>query len=105
MSNTNSDIGAFLAGFIIGGLVGAATALILAPQSGEETRSTLIARGNEWRVAGTRRFAPTNGEADTFSNAMESNKEQTKTQTRIVLSEGKTHLTDSDSREESPPTT
>ena len=37
----NSDFSAFLAGFIIGGLVGAATALLLAPQSGEETR-TLI---------------------------------------------------------------
>ena len=29
---------AFLAGFLIGGLVGAATALLLAPQSGEDTR-------------------------------------------------------------------
>ena len=39
MSNDNSsEIGAFLVGFIIGGLVGAAVALILAPQSGEESR-------------------------------------------------------------------
>jgi len=41
MGDNNSDFGAFLAGFVIGGLVGAATALLLAPQSGEETR-TLI---------------------------------------------------------------
>ena len=41
MSENNSDLGAFLAGFVIGGLVGAATALILAPQSGEETRSKI----------------------------------------------------------------
>ena len=31
----------FFAGFVIGGLVGAAVALILAPQSGEETRAQI----------------------------------------------------------------
>jgi hypothetical protein len=45
--NNGSDIGAFMAGFVIGGLVGAATALILAPQSGEETRSQIASRGAE----------------------------------------------------------
>ncbi|MBN1665745.1 MAG: YtxH domain-containing protein [Anaerolineales bacterium] len=41
MGNRDSDFGAFLAGFVIGGLVGAATALLLAPQSGEETRMVI----------------------------------------------------------------
>ena len=41
MGDNNSDFGAFLAGFVIGGLVGAATALLLAPQSGEETRTVI----------------------------------------------------------------
>ena len=31
----------FFTGFLIGGLIGAATALILAPQSGEETRAQI----------------------------------------------------------------
>ena len=35
------DFGAFLVGFVIGGVAGAITALLFAPQSGEETR-TLI---------------------------------------------------------------
>ncbi len=35
------DFGVFLIGFIVGGVAGAVTALLLAPQSGEETR-TLI---------------------------------------------------------------
>jgi gas vesicle protein len=35
------DFGTFFAGLVVGGLVGAAVALLLAPQSGEETR-TLI---------------------------------------------------------------
>lgn len=37
----DSDFGNFLIGFVVGGLVGAAAALLFAPQSGEETR-TLI---------------------------------------------------------------
>jgi gas vesicle protein len=41
MSKSSEDLGTFFAGLIIGGLVGAATTLLLAPQSGEETR-TLI---------------------------------------------------------------
>lgn len=41
MSNRDNDFGIFISGFVIGGLVGAAVALLLAPQSGEQTR-TLI---------------------------------------------------------------
>jgi gas vesicle protein len=37
----NNDIGSFVAGVIVGGLVGAAVALLLAPQSGEETRTMI----------------------------------------------------------------
>lgn len=39
MADRNGDIGSFMAGFILGGLVGAVTALLLAPQSGEDTRA------------------------------------------------------------------
>jgi gas vesicle protein len=35
------EFGAFLIGFIVGGLTGAVTALLLAPQSGEETREII----------------------------------------------------------------
>lgn len=35
------EFGAFLIGFIIGGLTGAAVSLLLAPQSGEDTRDYL----------------------------------------------------------------
>ena len=40
MSDHN-DFGAFLVGFIVGGLTGAAVSLLFAPQSGEETRAFL----------------------------------------------------------------
>ncbi len=43
------EFGAFLIGFIIGGLTGAAIALIMAPQTGEETRAVLRDRAIELR--------------------------------------------------------
>ncbi len=47
MADRDTDFGAFLAGFVIGGLVGAAVALVLAPQSGEETRTIIRDRSIE----------------------------------------------------------
>jgi gas vesicle protein len=35
------EFGAFLVGFIVGGLTGAVVALLFAPQSGEETRALI----------------------------------------------------------------
>ncbi|MDI6696479.1 MAG: YtxH domain-containing protein [Anaerolineales bacterium] len=43
----NNDFGSFFAGLIVGGLVGAAVALLMAPQSGEETRAVIRDRGIE----------------------------------------------------------
>jgi len=45
----NNDFGSFVAGVIVGGLVGAAVALLLAPQSGEETRTLIKDRSIELR--------------------------------------------------------
>jgi gas vesicle protein len=43
------DFGAFLIGFVVGGLTGAVAALLLAPQSGEETRALIKDKGIELR--------------------------------------------------------
>lgn len=45
----HDEFGAFLIGFIIGGLTGAAVSLLMAPQSGEETREFLKERAIELR--------------------------------------------------------
>ena len=42
----------FLAGFLLGGIVGAAVALLMAPQSGEQVREELRERGIELRHRG-----------------------------------------------------
>lgn len=43
------EFGAFLVGFIVGGLAGAVVALLFAPQSGEETRAVIKERSIELR--------------------------------------------------------
>jgi gas vesicle protein len=43
------EFGAFLIGFVIGGLTGAAISLLMAPQSGEETRGFIRDRAIELR--------------------------------------------------------
>jgi len=48
MSNNNDNSGlGFLSGLAIGALVGAAVALVLAPQSGEETRDMIRGKAQE----------------------------------------------------------
>lgn len=43
------EFGAFLIGFIIGGMTGVVSALLLAPQSGEETRTIIREKAIELR--------------------------------------------------------
>jgi gas vesicle protein len=43
------EFGAFLVGFIVGGLAGAVVSLLFAPQSGEETRALIKDKGIELR--------------------------------------------------------
>ena len=82
MSENGSDFGAFMAGFVIGGLVGAATALILAPQSGAETRAQIATKGEELRHASEEQIHTAQARVhETSSHVQE--------RARIVLDEGK----------------
>jgi gas vesicle protein len=104
MSDNSNDLGAFLAGFVIGGLVGAATAIILTPQSGEETRSMLASKSNELLQSGGARVQQVRESAEAYSHeyldkagsAISSTRQQVKDvggrvqeQARIVLDKGK----------------
>jgi gas vesicle protein len=85
MSDNGSEIGAFMAGFVIGGLVGAATALILAPQSGEATRAQLASKSQELREAGLQ-------QVETARLRVQDTTTQAQEQARIVLDEGKSKV-------------
>lgn len=93
MQDNDNDLGAFLAGFVIGALVGAATALILAPQSGPATRQQLMDAGNDLRHSAdthVREYRDKAGSlvADTRSRAQHLT-DQVQDQVRIVLDAGK----------------
>jgi gas vesicle protein len=49
MSEHQDNFGAFLAGLLLGGLAGGITALLFAPQSGEETRTIIRDKAIELR--------------------------------------------------------
>ncbi|HQF69742.1 MAG TPA: YtxH domain-containing protein [Promineifilum sp.] len=104
MSDNDSDLGAFLAGFVIGSLVGAATAIILAPQSGQATRDQLLHFSDDIRNVGGERFEQVRQAADTYSreyrdrasavisdtrNRAQTFADQATEQTRIVLDAGR----------------
>jgi gas vesicle protein len=100
----SNDLGAFLAGFVIGGLVGAATAIILTPQSGQETRSKIANKSNELLQSGGARVQQVRETAGAYghdylekaSSALSSTRQQVQDvggrvqeQARIVLDKGK----------------
>jgi gas vesicle protein len=49
---SGGDFGSFVSGLLMGGIIGAAVALLMAPQSGEETRKLIRERGIELRDMG-----------------------------------------------------
>ena len=92
MSDNDSDFGSFLAGFVIGGLVGAAVALILAPRSGAETRSQITGKGRDFVDAGEQRFHEAVETADAYAHEVSERATQfgqeVEAQARIVLDAG-----------------
>lgn len=93
MDDRDNDLGAFLAGFVIGALVGAATALILAPQSGPATRQQIIDMSEEFRHTAdshAREYRDRAGAliSDTRDRAQQLT-DQVQDQVRIVLDAGK----------------
>ncbi len=96
MSDNSSDLGAFLAGFVIGGLVGAATAIILAPQSGAETRAQIAAKSQEIAQTGNEQYQHYLDTASTYTHeyrdragtALHNASGRVQDQARIVLDRG-----------------
>jgi gas vesicle protein len=90
--NDGGDFGSFLAGFVIGGLVGAAAALVLAPQSGAETRSRITGKGQDVVTAGEERYQSAVTSAEAYAQQVGERASQfsqdLEEKTRIVLDEG-----------------
>lgn len=60
----NNDFGSFVAGFALGALAGAVVSLLMAPQSGEETRQIIKDRAIELKDKGEETFEETKRKAE-----------------------------------------
>jgi len=79
MSNERgNDAAGYLGWFFLGSIAGAATALLLAPKTGRETRELLAERGNEFLKRAQEKAGETQGRAgDLFDKGREYFEEQT----------------------------
>jgi gas vesicle protein len=78
----DGDFGAFLAGFVIGGLVGAAVALLLAPQSGTETRGIIRERSIELKDKAAEKAFEARSKAEELAAEARSKAEELATEAR-----------------------
>ncbi len=82
MSDDNgSSAISFFAGFLFGGIIGAGIALLMAPQSGDETREQLKTRSIELK-----------GRAEELASVAQDRVAEVQTRGKVVLSEGKEKL-------------
>jgi gas vesicle protein len=92
------DFGAFLVGFIVGGVSGALAALLLAPQSGEETRTMIKDKTIELRDQATTTFEESISKAEKAANdavkKAETLLDQAKTKAAEVAEQGQVILDD-----------
>ncbi|MHB0868365.1 MAG: YtxH domain-containing protein [Chloroflexota bacterium] len=89
MSSEENGAGGFVSGFLLGGLVGAAVALLLTPRSGEEARDTLMDRGIELKVKAEEVAAKARVEADELLSLGKTVLEDQKARIREAVEEGK----------------
>ena len=68
MADRDGEFGAFVTGFVIGGLVGAAVALLFAPQSGEETRTLIREKSIEIKDQVEKTAVETREKAEQFAS-------------------------------------
>jgi gas vesicle protein len=72
----------FFAGFVVGALVGAAAAILLAPQSGEETRAMIRERGIELQERSAEMSAEARRRATEYQAQAKDRAQQLSAQTR-----------------------
>jgi gas vesicle protein len=81
MSDSGDGAISFFAGFLFGGIIGAGIALLMAPQSGPETREQLKTTGIELK-----------GRAEEYANIAQERAEEVSERGKIVLAQRKEKL-------------
>ena len=100
MSDNSNEFGAFMSGLLLGGIAGAITALLLAPQSGEETRKVIIDKSielkdkaletvEETRVRAEKAADDARVAAQEYSQKVQDQAKNLQEQGRVILEEQK----------------
>ncbi len=82
----------FFTGFLIGGVVGAAVALLLAPQSGEETRALIRDRSVELRDRGIELSEEARARAEQLAGEARQRAEELEKRGRMAFEEQRARL-------------
>ena len=90
--NSGGEVGAFFAGFLVGGLIGAGAALLLAPQSGEETRAQIRDKSLELRERAEVALDDARAKVEAVAADIKRRAEELQIQSKVVLEEGQKHL-------------
>lgn len=94
MAEKNGDFGAFVSGFFIGGLIGAAVALLMAPQSGEETRTQIREKSIELRDQVETTADEARTRAEKLAKEARARAENLQERGQVILDEQKTRIED-----------
>jgi gas vesicle protein len=86
------EFGAFLVGFVVGGLAGAVTALLLAPQSGEETRTVIKEKAIELKDVAADSYSEAVDAAEGFVKTTREKAVELGQKGQVVLEEQKSKL-------------
>ena len=90
--SSGGEVGAFFAGFLVGGLIGAGAALLLAPQSGEETRAQIRDKSLELRDRAEVALDDARAKVEAVAADIKRRAEELQIQSKVVLEEGQRHL-------------
>lgn len=86
------EFGAFLVGFVVGGLAGAVTALLLAPQSGDETRTVIKEKAIELKDMASDTFDDAYDKAGDYVKTAKEKAVELQHKGQVVLEEQKARL-------------
>jgi gas vesicle protein len=87
-----NDVSSFFSGFFVGTLIGATTALLLAPQSGEETRSQLRDKGIELKEKAEATYAEVIEKVEASTEELRAKTEELSAKLDEAIEQGKTEF-------------
>lgn len=83
------EAASFVTGFLIGGLIGAATALLLAPQSGEDTRTQIREKSIELKEKAEVTYADLQAKIETTTADLRSKVDELSGKVDEAIAQGK----------------